>query len=29
MQTVDDYLAKNPEVKKEIDDEIKQQNWGY
>eukprot|EP00271_Cylindrocystis_brebissonii_P015896 TRINITY_DN38965_c0_g1_i1.p1 TRINITY_DN38965_c0_g1~~TRINITY_DN38965_c0_g1_i1.p1 ORF type:complete len:164 (+),score=49.96 TRINITY_DN38965_c0_g1_i1:156-647(+) len=28
-QTVDEYFALNPEVKEKIDEEIKNQNWGY
>eukprot|EP00270_Netrium_digitus_P009941 TRINITY_DN305_c0_g1_i1.p1 TRINITY_DN305_c0_g1~~TRINITY_DN305_c0_g1_i1.p1 ORF type:complete len:164 (+),score=59.52 TRINITY_DN305_c0_g1_i1:121-612(+) len=28
-QTVDDYFAKNPEVKEKIDEEIKDNYWGY
>ena len=28
-QTVDNYFEKNPKMKKEIDDELAQQNWGY
>ena len=27
--TVDEYFAKNPQVKEKIDDEIRNQNWGY
>lgn len=27
--TVDEYFAKNPEVKEKIDDEIRNHNWGY
>ena len=28
-QTVDDYFEKNPSMKKEIDEELAHQNWGY
>jgi len=27
--TVDEYFAKNPQSKEKIDDEIRNQNWGY
>jgi len=27
--TVDEYFAKNPQVKEKIDDEIRNQNWGH
>jgi len=27
--TVDEYFAKHPAVKEKIDDEIRNQNWGY
>ena len=27
--TVDEYFSKHPDVKEKIDDEIRNQNWGY